>query len=59
MNLLGLDIGSSSVKAAVLRGGRIAGRIARIAFDTHYDGVRAEVDADDIGRAVARDTAQL
>jgi len=59
MTVLGLDIGSSSVKAAVLRGDRIAGRIARVAFETHYDGVRAEVDANEILRAVARAIAQL
>ena len=59
MIVLGLDIGSSSVKAAVLRGDRIVGRIARVPFETHYDGVRAEVDADEILRAVARAIAQL
>jgi xylulokinase len=59
MNVLGLDIGSSSVKAAVLRGERIAGRIARIPFETHYDGVRADVEPDDILRAVARAIAQI
>src|SRR5687768_14930352 len=59
MNVLGLDIGSSSVKCAVLRGDRIAGRIARVRFETRYDGVRAEVDPDEILRAVARAIAQL
>src|SRR5688572_6377956 len=59
MIVLGLDIGSSSVKAAVLRGDNIAGRIARTPLETRYDGVRAEVDADEILRAVARAVAQL
>jgi len=64
MIVLALDIGSSSVKAAILRGGggggdRVAGRIARESFDTQYDGVRAEVVPDAILRAVARAIAQL
>src|SRR5829696_5820829 len=59
MPLLGLDIGSSSVKAAVLRGDRIVGKTARVSFETDYDGVRAEVDPEQILRAVARAIAQL
>lgn len=54
MPLLALDIGSSSVKAAVLRGGRITGSIERQAFGTCYDGVRAEVKADDLLHALVR-----
>ena len=53
MNVLGLDIGSSSVKAAVLRSGKIAGGIVRERFPTRYDGVRAEVEPDEILKAVA------
>jgi xylulokinase len=52
MSLLGLDIGSSSVKAAVLRGTRIAGTVATAKFKTRYDGVRAEVSPDEILRAL-------
>src|SRR6059058_3791575 len=52
--ILALDIGSSSVKAGLLRGDRVVGRIAREKFPTSYDGVRAEVDANQILRAVAR-----
>ena len=53
MTSLGIDIGSSSVKAAVLRDGRIVGKMARAAFETRYDGVRAEVDPDAVLEAVA------
>src|SRR5688572_13847691 len=60
MIILGLDIGSSSVKAGLLRGGgRVVGAIARAQFDTRYDGTRAEVDADQVLRAVSRATRQL
>src|SRR5580658_9903803 len=43
MTILGLDCGSSSIKAAVLRNGRIVGKIVRSAYPTHTDGIRAEV----------------
>jgi xylulokinase len=59
MNVLGLDVGSSSVKAAVLRGERVAGRIVREPFHTSYDGVRAEVAGDEILRAVVAAIRQL
>ena len=59
MTILGIDIGSSSVKAGVLRGRRVLGRLARVRFDTHYDGERAEVDADEVLRAVGQATRQL
>src|SRR5690242_4016990 len=59
MPLLGLDIGSSSVKAGILRAGRVVGRVVRQTFPTRYDGVRAEVDGDDLLRAVARAVRQL
>jgi len=54
MTLLALDIGSSSVKAAVLRGTRVSGRIARSAVPTRYDGPRAEVQPEHVLHAVAR-----
>jgi xylulokinase len=53
MLLLGLDIGSSSVKAGLLKNGALKGRVVRESFPTSYDGVRAEVDADAILRAIA------
>ena len=61
MTILGIDIGSSSVKAGILRGPRprVVGRIARVGFETRFDGARAEVDADAILRAVGRATRQL
>lgn len=59
MRLLAVDVGSSSVKAAVLRDDRIVGRAGRASFPTRYSGVRAEVDAGDILRAVGDALAQL
>src|SRR5688572_8260120 len=54
MQTLGIDIGSSSVKAAVLRGDRVAGSVSRAAFDTSYDGVSVEVKPQALLAAVAR-----
>jgi xylulokinase len=54
MTVLGLDIGSSSVKAALLRGTRVYGEIAREHFKTRYDGTRAEAEPQLIIRAIAR-----
>src|SRR5687767_6123820 len=54
MTILGIDVGSSSVKSAVLRGDRIVGRTVREPFKTSYDGVRAEVNAEAIVHAVSR-----
>ncbi len=54
MALLGIDIGSSSVKAALLRGRGIVGRAVTCAYKTRYEGLRVEVDADVILRAVAK-----
>jgi xylulokinase len=57
--MLGIDIGSSSVKAGVLRGTRVIGRVARRGFDTQYDGVRAQVKPEDILDAIRRAVADL
>ena len=54
MTLLGLDCGSSSVKAAVLADGRPVGRLVHGFYKTAFDGIRAEVDA----RAVLRGLRQ-
>jgi xylulokinase len=51
---LALDVGSSSVKAAVLVGMEPASPLVRVPFETRYDGVHAEVDPERIVRAVAR-----
>lgn len=57
MRLLALDIGSSSIKAAVLVDGRLPRRIARVAFATSYtidrDGrARATVAVADVEAAI-------
>ncbi|HEY7118653.1 MAG TPA: FGGY family carbohydrate kinase [Tepidisphaeraceae bacterium] len=59
MNLLALDVGSSSVKAAILKRGEVTGKVARAPFDTHYDGVKVEVDARAILKAIAAAIAQV
>ena len=59
MTYLGFDIGSSSVKAGIVRAGRIIGPIARESFPTCFDGVRAEVDADGILAAMTRAARQI
>ena len=59
MATLGIDIGSSSVKAGVLRGDQVVGKVARRSFDTQYDGVRAEVKPDDIVGAIRRAVGDL
>jgi xylulokinase len=57
--ILGLDIGSSSVKSAILRGTKIVGDVAKVSFKTTYDGTRAEVDPAAILRAVVGSIKQL
>jgi sugar (pentulose or hexulose) kinase len=59
MLILGLDIGSSSVKAAVVRDGNIIGRLARAAFPTQWDSPRVEVNPRGILRAIAQAIADL
>lgn len=53
MQLLALDIGSSAVKAAVLRDARIAGGPVRSEFPTRVAGARVEVDPEAILSAIA------
>jgi xylulokinase len=45
MELLGIDCGSSSVMAGVLRGDRVVGEAVRVRFPTRHQGSRVEVDA--------------
>jgi len=59
MNLLGLDIGSSSVKAAILRDRKVRGQIVRASFQTRHDGVRVEVHPDSLLKAVIDAIRQL
>jgi xylulokinase len=57
MVILGIDVGSSSVKAGILRNGRIVGEITRSPFRTMYDGVCAEVKAEDVVKAITKGIA--
>src|SRR3954470_21085240 len=59
MRVLGLDIGSSSVKAAVLRGTRVSGPIVRTSFATRYDATQAEVVPKHLLRAVEEAIARV
>jgi xylulokinase len=59
MALLGLDCGSSSIKAAVLGGPSTPRRIARGSYKTHFDGVRAEIDPRQVLKALAHAIHQL
>jgi xylulokinase len=59
VSLLALDFGSSSIKAAILRGTSIVGERARAAYPTHYDGPRAEVHPDDLLQALQNALRQL
>lgn len=59
MDLLALDVGSSSIKAALLRNGRVTGRVARATFPTGYSAVTAEVDARALLGALAEAAGQL
>lgn len=59
MNLLAIDIGSSSVKIALMSGRKLVGKIARADYATNYRGGRAEVDPDAILSAVSRAIRRL
>jgi len=59
MKLLALDVGSSSVKSAILKNGKIAGRIARAGYPTRRQGVRVEVDPRAILKAVRDAIAEV
>ncbi len=57
--LLGLDVGSSSVSAGLLRGTRVLAAAPRVFFPTRCDGPRVEVDPDDLLRATRQAIARL
>src|SRR5687768_13433245 len=59
MHLLGIDVGSSSVKSALLRNGRVVGKITRSYFPTRHEGVRVEVDPDAVLKAIRATIAEL
>ncbi len=57
--LLGLDVGSSSVIAGILRGTKVLAESPRAFFRTHCDGPRVEVDPDELLAAIRQAIAQL
>ena len=59
MNVLGLDVGSSSVKAAVLHGDHMPAKVVRETFPTRHTDVRAEVDGPQLLKAVVAAVKQL
>lgn len=59
MRILAIDIGSSAVRAAILSGRERILKIARVEFETIFDGPRAEVDASSILNALSNAIAQL
>jgi len=54
MLMLGLDVGSSSIKAGVLRDGKVVGKTVKAKYPTRYDGQRVEVEAGAILKALAK-----
>jgi xylulokinase len=59
MKLLGLDVGSSSVIAGVLAGTRVLKESKRVFFRTRHENARAEVDANELLRAIAETLGSL
>ena len=59
MNLLGIDVGSSSVKSAILRDGKVVGKITRAFFPTRHEGVRVEVEPDAVLKAIGQTVTDL
>jgi xylulokinase len=59
MTILGLDVGSSSIKAGIVRQGRIVGRLAVAGYSTRFDGAKAEVDPEKVLVAIARAIGEL
>jgi xylulokinase len=59
MTLLGLDIGSSSVKTALLKGGAVRGKVQFVNFPTRHTGACVEVKPEAILKAVREAIACL
>jgi xylulokinase len=59
VRVLALDVGSSSVKAAVWRSGLVAAGPVRTRYPTRYAGVRVEIDPAELLRAVHEAAAAL
>ena len=57
--MLAIDVGSSSVKAAVVDGPKVHGRIVRAFFKTDHNGVRVEVPPERVLRAIAAALREL
>jgi xylulokinase len=58
-SILALDIGSSSVKAALVGKGKILSAIVRQGYPSHFDGVRAEIEPRVILKAIIAAIHQL
>jgi xylulokinase len=54
MIVLGLDVGTSSVKAGIVRDGKIIGRAVSAGYPTHFDGAKVEVDPGKVLAAIGR-----
>lgn len=59
MTLLGIDVGSSSVIAGVLRGTKVVKESTRAFFKTRHDGAKVQTDAEEVTRAVREVIASL
>src|SRR5205823_1311262 len=59
MELLGIDIGSSSVKCALLRNGKVCSKIVHAKYPSRIDGVRVEVDPGVILKAIQQATRDI
>lgn len=57
--LLGLDVGSSSVIAGILRGTTVLKEAPRVFFRSRHEGARVDVDPDDLLRAIKKAIAGL
>ncbi|MEM7807888.1 MAG: FGGY family carbohydrate kinase [Planctomycetota bacterium] len=56
---LAIDVGSSSVKAALLDGTDLASDVASAPFETDHDGINVEVPAERIDEAIRKAVGQL
>ena len=59
MRVLALDIGSSSIKAAILRNGKPVGTISHAAYPTVRKDTRAEVDPNALLQAISKAIASI
>ncbi|MDQ3815840.1 MAG: FGGY family carbohydrate kinase [Armatimonadota bacterium] len=59
LTLLGLDVGTSSVIAGILRGKEVVAESPRVFFRSRCDGPRVEVDPNDLLRAMKQAIAAL